>query len=151
MAAGNPLSRAFWASAESVLSSIRAGTATHGNVREWPEATGTEPIQLIPSELFLWPEDNERGPVTAELYSLLVAHLEALVAEGTIDPDRLVAGDAAALASYRQIQLEWLGSPLPDGRVPGLAIADEEADEFLEAWKHGRMRIATRDGSSASC
>lgn len=34
MAAGNPLSRAFWASAESVLSSIRAGTATHGNVRE---------------------------------------------------------------------------------------------------------------------
>lgn len=86
--------------------------------------------------MFLWPKENERGPVTAELHSLLVGHLEALVAEGTIDPDRLVAGDAAALASYRQIQLDWLRSPLPDGRVPALAVADEEVDEFLEAWEN---------------
>ena len=134
MAARTPLSGAFWASAESMLSSIKAGTAMHGNVREWLEATGTEPIQLIPGELFLWPEPNERGPVTAELHALLVAHLEALVAEGTIDPDRLVAGDAAALGSYRQTQVDWLRSPLPDGRVPALAVADEEVDELLDAW-----------------
>lgn len=135
MTAGNPLSGAFWASAEPVLSSIRAGTATQGDVLGWLEATGTEPIRLMPDELFVWPEDNERGPVAAELHGLLVTHLEALVAQGTIDPDRLVTGDPDALASYRQIQADWLRSPLPDGRVPGFAVADEEDAEFLQAWE----------------
>lgn len=135
MTAGNPLSGAFWASAESVLSSIRASTATQGSVRGWLEATGTEPIRLMPDELFVWPEEDERGPVAAELHALLVKHLEALVAQGAIDPDRLVTGDPDALASYREIQADWLRSPLPDGRVPGFAVSDEEDAEFLQAWE----------------
>lgn len=134
IAAGNPLSSTFWASAESMLSSINARSATHGAVRKWLEATGTEPTQLLPDELFMWPDENERGPVTAELHALLVAHQETLVAAGMIDPDWLVAGDAAALASYRQIQIDWLHTPLPDGRVPRFAVADEEADELLREW-----------------
>ena len=134
MAAGNPLSSPFWVRAESVLTAIRAGNATIGDVQAWLEATGTEPIQLIPDEMFVWPDKDERGPVAAELHDLLVAHLEELVAKGTIDPDRLVVGDAAALSAYEQVQRDWLNSPLPDGRVPFDALADEESDKFLQMW-----------------
>ncbi|TDD66354.1 hypothetical protein E1262_22385 [Jiangella aurantiaca] len=134
MAASNPMSTTFWASAEAVLSSIRAGGASIGSVREWLEATGTEPIQLIPGEMFMWPDENERSALAAELHALLVAHLEALVADGVIDPDRLAAGDAAALAAYRQIQVDWLRSPLPDGRVPASALDEEGIAEFVAEW-----------------
>ncbi len=134
LAAGNPQSSTFWASAETVLPAISAGTATVGNVKEWLEATGTEPIQMFPSELFFWPDEDERSSLAAELHALLIAHLELLVADGTIDPDRLAARDAAALAAYRQIQLDWLRAPLPDGRVPADAILDEQMDEYAAEW-----------------
>lgn len=134
MAAGNPLSTPFWTSAEAVLTSITAGGATIGSVRTWREATGTEPIDTLPSEIFVWPDEDERSPLAAELHALLVAHLEALVADGTIDPDRLATGDAAALAAYRQIQADWLHAPLPDGRVPADAVLNEKFDEYAAEW-----------------
>ncbi|MQA62728.1 MAG: hypothetical protein GEU86_14830 [Actinophytocola sp.] len=133
-AAGNPLSATFWNSTEATLSSIEAGSATVGDVRLWLEATGTEPTQLFPAEGFLWSDEDERGPVAAELHARLVSHLEALVAAGVIDSDLLVRSDDAALAAYRQAQLDWLRAPLPDGRVPFDAIAEEEDDEFLAKW-----------------
>lgn len=133
--AGSPLSEVFWASAEQILASIMEKRATVGEVRQWLEATGSEPTHLIPAELFVWPDEDERGPVATELHAQLVSHLAALVADGTIDPDRLLAGDRDALASYRQIQLDWLHTPLPDGQEPAHAIADEDADEFLAEWE----------------
>jgi len=47
LAAGNPLSAGFWASAEATLTQIADGTATVGDVRTWLEATGTEPTGII--------------------------------------------------------------------------------------------------------
>lgn len=47
VAAGNPLSIPFWESAEAVLTSIRQGTATRGEVQSWLGATGTEPLDIL--------------------------------------------------------------------------------------------------------
>lgn len=68
------------------------------------------------------------------MHAQLVRHLESLVADGTIDPDRLVTGDLAALAAMRQLQSSWLTTALPDGRIPRQAIEDESDDAFFAAW-----------------
>ncbi|MDP4507395.1 hypothetical protein [Nonomuraea turcica] len=133
MSAGNPLSLAFWDSAKATLSSIESGIATVGDVQRWIESTGTEPILMTPS-YFVWPEEDERGPVAAEMYAKLVAYLEERVESGEIDPDALAAGDPGARRAYEELQEHWLSTPLPDGRVPGHAVSDEQDEELFAAW-----------------
>ncbi|SDI82799.1 hypothetical protein [Nonomuraea jiangxiensis] len=133
IAAGNPLSPAFWDSAKATLGLIEAGLATVGDVQRWIESTGTEPILLTPS-YFVWPEEDERGPVAAEMFGRLVAYLEERVRAGEIDPDALVTGDAAARSAYEELQERWLSMPLPDGRVPRFAVTDEQDEEPFAAW-----------------
>lgn len=133
LAAGNPLSAAFWDSAKATLTGIEAGVATVGDVQRWLESTGTEPI-LITRSYFVWPEEGERGPVAAELYERLVAHLEQHVSGGDIDPDRLVAGDSEAREVYEGIQDRWLSTALPDGRVPSIAVGDELDEGLFASW-----------------
>lgn len=132
-AAGNPLSRAFWEHTEALLDSIAERRATVGDVRTWLEATGSEPTMLVAGG-FVWQEEAERGPVAREMHARLVAHLEELVAVRTVDPDRLLAGDEAALARYEEVQVAWLYAPQPDGRQPIWAVSDEEDAEFLADW-----------------
>jgi hypothetical protein len=132
LAAGNPLSAAFWDSAAATMQKIADGSATIGDVQNWLEATGTEPSPII--GLFVWDNEDERSPLQAEMHRLLVAHLEKLLAAGTIDPDRLTAGQTAALREHRRRQEQWMMSPLPDGRVPMWAVTDEQDDEFLAEW-----------------
>lgn len=132
-AAGNPLTLVFWETAKQTLGAIESGRATVGDVQRWLESTGTEPI-LLTSGYFLWPEEDERGPVAQEMYSRLVAHLEEHVEAGQIDPDALASGDRAARRAYEELQERWLNSPLPDGRVPGFAVSDEQDEELFAAW-----------------
>lgn len=134
VAAGNPLTIVFWDGAEAMLIKIASGEALLGEVRAWLAATGTEPEAYLPELLHAWPEEDEIGPVATEMHARLVAHLESLVADGTIDPDRLAAGDPADLTAYRQHQADWLTTPLPDGRVPYEAVQDEQDEDFLTAW-----------------
>ncbi|MGV9303676.1 MULTISPECIES: hypothetical protein [unclassified Nonomuraea] len=133
LAAGNPLSPVFWDTARATLSSIEAGTATVGDVQRWLEATGSEPILLTPS-YFVWPEEDERGPVAEEMYALFVAYLERRVEAGETDPDALATGDPAARAAYEELQERWLNTALPDGRVPVLVVSDEQDEELFAAW-----------------
>lgn len=132
LAVGNPLSAAFWDSAAWTLGKIADGSATVGDVRDWLEATGTEPSSII--GLHVWDDEDERSPLQADVHKMLVAHLEDVLAAGVIDPDRLVAKDAAAQQEHRRLQEEWMMSPLPDGRVPMWAVTDEQDDEFLAEW-----------------
>ena len=132
LAAGNPLSAPFWDGAAATMQKVADGSATVGDVQDWLEATGTEPAPII--GLHVWDEEDERSPLQAEMYGLLVAHLEELLASGTTDPDRLAAGDAAVLREHRRLQEEWMTSELPDGRVPMWAVSDEEDDKFLAEW-----------------
>jgi hypothetical protein len=133
MAAGNPLSLAFWESARSTLGMIESGAATVGDVQRWVESTGTEPMLMTPG-YFVWPEEDERGPVAEEMFSLLVRYLEERVSAGEIDPDALVAGDPGARRTYEDLQERWLSTPQPDGRVPGFAVSDEQDEELFAAW-----------------
>jgi hypothetical protein len=132
LAAGNPLSAAFWNSATATMRKIADGSATKGDVLNWLEATGTEPSSMI--GLFVWDDEDERGPLQADIHGLLVAHLEELLAAGTIDPDRLATGQTATLREHRRLQERWMMSPLPDGRVPMWAVSDEQDDELLAEW-----------------
>ena len=132
-AAGNPLSRAFWDHAEAMLTRIMEGHATIGEVRRWIQASGSEPIMLVAGG-FLWPEEEERGPVAREMHALLVTHLEQLVETGAVDPDRLLAGEHESWTAYEQAQEQWLKRPLPDGREPIWAVTDEDDEEFLAGW-----------------
>ena len=132
LAAGNPMSAAFWDSAAATMQAVADGSATIGDVQNWLEATGTEPSRMI--GLHVWDDEDERSPLQADMHNLLVAHLEELLAAGVTDPDRLVAGDAAALREHRRKQEEWMMSPLPDGRVPMWAVSDEMDDQFLAEW-----------------
>jgi hypothetical protein len=132
LAAGNPLSAAFWDGAAATMQAVADGSATIGDVQNWLEATGTEPSRMI--GLHVWDDEDERSPLQADMHNLLVAHLEELLAAGVTDPDRLAAGDAAALQEYRRQQEEWMMSPLPDGRVPMWAVSDEMDDQFLAEW-----------------
>jgi len=132
LAVGNPLSAGFWDGAAATMQKVADGSATVGDVQEWLEATGTEPSPII--GLHVWDDEDERSPLQAEMYGLLVAHLEGLLANGKIDPERLSAGDAAVLREHRRLQEEWMTSELPDGRVPMWAVSDEEDDKFLAEW-----------------
>ncbi|GGS66178.1 hypothetical protein GCM10010156_26460 [Planobispora rosea] len=132
-AAGNPLSVAFWESAKATLSAIEAGNATVGDVQWWLESTGTEPL-LLTRSFFVWPEEDERGPVAEEMYRRLVAHLEERVAAGEIDPDALARRDGNARETYEELQERWLGTPLPDGRIPRTVVSDEQDEEMFAAW-----------------
>ncbi|PZG30860.1 hypothetical protein C1I98_30830 [Spongiactinospora gelatinilytica] len=134
MGASNPLSAMFWDSAKATLGAIESGVATVGDVQHWLEATGTEPI-LLTRSFYVWPEEDERGETTGEMYDLLVAHLEGRVVVGEIDPDALAAEDPAARLAYEDLQERWLVAPLPgDGRVPLEALTDEQEKELEEAW-----------------
>jgi hypothetical protein len=133
MAVGNPLSLPFWDSAKTTLSAIESGGATVGDVQRWLESTGTEPL-LLTRSFFVWPEEDERGPIGAEMFRGLVAYLEERVAAGEIDPDALAQGDEDAREVYADLQERWLTSPLPDGRMPGAAVSDEQDEELFAAW-----------------
>ncbi|MEU4534933.1 hypothetical protein AB0G15_08715 [Streptosporangium sp. NPDC023825] len=133
LAAGNPLSVPFWDSAKATLSAIESGGATVGDVQRWMESTGTEPLLLTPS-FFVWPEEDERGPVGEEMFHRLVAYLEERVAAGEVDPDALARGDEQAREAYADLQERWLTGPLPDGRIPGTAVSDEQDEELFAAW-----------------
>lgn len=132
IAAGNPLSAAFWQSADQLLARMEVGTATVGEVRRWIEASGSEPTQII--GLLVWDEQGERLPVADQLYGELVEHLEGLVRAGAIDPDQLLSGDPAATAAYVEVQERWLDETLPGGATRREAILDEEDEGLLEDW-----------------
>ncbi len=132
LAAGNPLSQAFWSSAENILHLIDDGEATVGDVRSWLEATGTEPNGII--GLHVWDDASDRSQLAAEMHVRLVNHLEERLAAGEIDPDRLVAGDPAARRGYVEIQERWMTTALPDGRVPMNVLLDEKDEEFMAEW-----------------
>jgi hypothetical protein len=132
LAAGNPLSAAFWSSAETVLQLIAGGDATVGDVRTWLEATGTEPNGII--GLHVWDDQPERSQLAAEMHTRLVSYLEEQLAEGEIDPDLLATADPAACSGYIELQERWMTSTLPDGRVPMDALLEEKDEEFLAEW-----------------
>lgn len=132
IAAGNPLSSAFWDSAATMLQRLADGDATEIDVERWLETTGTEPAPMI--GMLVWDDEDERGPVQTEVYGLLVDYLEGLVTAGLIDPDRLVTGGVAVLREHRRLQEEWMVAPLPDGRVPMSVVTDEVDEEFLAEW-----------------
>ena len=132
LAAGNPLSAAFWESAERVLTLIDDGTATVGDVRSWLEATGTEPAGMI--GMHVWDEASQRSQLAEEMHVRLVAHLEEQLTAGLIDPDSLAAGDQAARRGYIEIQERWMTSPLADGRVPMDVLLDEKDEELFAEW-----------------
>ncbi len=130
--AGNPLSAAFWDSAAAILEKIAERSATVGDVQDWLEATGTEPAAMI--GMVVWDEEADRSPGQAEVFDLLVNHLEGLLADGLIDPDALVVGAASALQHHRQLQEDWMMAPLPDGRTPMWLVLDEEDEELSAEW-----------------
>jgi hypothetical protein len=132
LAAGNPLSAAFWSSAETVLQLIAGDDATVGDVRTWLEATGTEPNGII--GLHVWDDLSERSQLAAEMHTRLVSYLEEQLTAGEIDPDLLAAADPAACSGYIELQERWMTSALPDGRVPMDALLDEKDEEFLAEW-----------------
>jgi len=132
LAAGNPLSAVFWASAEAILHKIDDGDATVGDVRTWLEATGTEPNGII--GLHVWDEMSERSQLAAEMHTRLVSYLEERLAAGEIDPDLLVAADPGACQAHIELQERWMTSALPDGRVPMDALLDEKDEELFADW-----------------
>lgn len=132
IAAGNPLSAAFWDGTARILRMIADTSATVGDVQNWLEATGTEPSKII--GMLVWDDIAERSELQSEVYDLLVAYLEELLAAGQTDPDALAAGDVAALRAHRRRQEEWMMAPLADGRVPMWTVLDESDDEFLAEW-----------------
>lgn len=132
-ALGNPLSLPFWDSAKTTLGAIESGNATVGDVQRWLESTGTEPL-LLTRSFFVWPEEDERGPIAREMFQRLVTFLEERVAAGEIDPDALARREERARESYEDLQERWLNGPLSDGRVPGIAVSDEQDEELFAAW-----------------
>ena len=132
LAAANPLSAAFWDSAEAILHKISDHEATFGDVHGWLEATGTEPTGII--GLHVWEEPAERSTLQEEMHSRLVGYLEERLDAGEIDPDRLVAGDTQARGDYLALQEQWMTTALPDGRVPMTVLLDEQDEAFLADW-----------------
>ena len=132
LAAGNPLSAVFWASAEVILHKINDGDATVGDVRTWLEATGTEPNGII--GLHVWDEMSERSQLAEEMHTRLVSHLEERLAAGEIDPDLLAAADPAACQAHIELQERWMTSALTDGRVPMDMLLDEKDEELFAEW-----------------
>jgi hypothetical protein len=132
MAIGEPLSAAFWESAEQLLERIETGEATVGQVRKWLEASGSEPTQII--GLHVWDDEGERRPLADRLHAQLVDHLERQVLQGAIDPDRLLAHHPEAHRAYVAEQVRWLHERMPDGCTRMEALEDEQDEEFLADW-----------------
>lgn len=132
IAAGNPLSATFWDGTAVTLQKISNSSATAKEVQDWLEATGTEPAAVL--GMLVWDEVAERSPLQAEIYDLLVAHLEGLLAAGQVNPDALAVGEPAALREHHRLQEAWMTAPLPDGRVPMWAVLEESDEEFLAEW-----------------
>jgi hypothetical protein len=132
LAAGNPMSAAFWAGTEDVLESLQEGTARTGDVRAWLEATATEPSSMI--GLHVWDEPPDRSRLQAELHGRLVRHLEDKLADGELDPDGLATGDPDAQLTWSRVQEQWMTSPLGDGRVPMDVLRCEQDPGFLAEW-----------------
>jgi hypothetical protein len=132
IAAGNPLSATFWDGTAVTLQKISNSSATAKEVQDWLEATGTEPAAVL--GMLVWDEVAERSPLQAEIYDLLVAHLEDLLADGQVNPDALAVGEPAALREHHRLQEAWMTAPLPDGRVPMWAVLEESDEEFLAEW-----------------
>jgi hypothetical protein len=132
LAAENPLSAAFWESAESTLTTIGEGDATFPGLQSWLETTGTEPTGVI--GLHVWDDPTERSPLQEEMHTRLVNHLEDQVTAGRIDPDGLVRGDPTARSAYLAIQQQWMTTPLPDGRVPMNVMLDEQDEQLFAEW-----------------
>jgi hypothetical protein len=132
ISAGNPMSAVFWDSAAATMQRIADDAATVGEVQNWLETTGTEPASMI--GMLVWDEQDERSSLQAEIYGLLVAHLEELVAAGRIDPDELATGGPAALEDHRRLQEQWMMAPQPGGRVPMWTVLDEADEELLAEW-----------------
>jgi hypothetical protein len=132
ISAGNPLSAVFWDTADAALHKIAEGSATVGDVQNWLETTGTEPASML--GMLVWDEPDERSAVQAEIYELLVAHLEELLAAGQIDPDELAKSGQDALQQHRRLQEQWMMAPLPDGRIPMWTVLDESDEEFEAEW-----------------
>jgi hypothetical protein len=130
--AGNPLSAAFWDSAAAVLEKIAERSATVGDVQDWLEATGTEPASML--GMLVWDEETERSPAQAEVFGLLVAYLDGLLADGLIEPDALLAGGPSAMRDHRRLQEDWMMAPLADGRIPMWVVLDEEDEALSAAW-----------------
>jgi hypothetical protein len=140
IAAGNPMSALFWESAGRTVQRIAEHAATVGEVQDWLEATGTEPASMI--GMLVWDEPDERSAVQAEIYQLLVRHLEDQLAAGRISPDELIGG-GAALADHRHLQERWMMAPLPDGRVPMWTVLDESDEQFLAEWDAAEAEALT--------
>jgi hypothetical protein len=132
ISAGNPLSAVFWDTADAALQKIADGSATVGDVQNWLETTGTEPASML--GMLIWDEPDERSPLQAEIYQLLVVHLEELLAAGRIDPDELALAGLDALQRHRRLQEEWMMAPLPDGRIPMWTLLDESDEEMQAEW-----------------
>lgn len=132
ISAGNPLSAVFWDTADAALQNIADGSATMGDVQHWLETTGTEPASML--GMLVWDEPDERSQVQAEIYDMLVAHLEELLAAGRIDPDELATGGPEALQQHRRLQEDWMMEPLPDGRIPMWTVLDESDEELQAEW-----------------
>ncbi len=132
ISAGNPLSAVFWDTAGDALQKIAEGSATVGEVQNWLETTGTEPASML--GMLVWDEPDERSPLQAEIYHMLVAHLEELLAAGRIDPDELARAGQEALQRHRRLQEEWMMAPLPDGRIPMWTVLDESDEELQAEW-----------------
>jgi hypothetical protein len=132
IAAGNPLSATFWDGTAVILQKIGDSSATAKDVQDWLEATGTEPTAVL--GMLVWDDVAERSPLQAEIYDLLVAHLEDLLAAGQVNPDALAVGEPAALREHHRLQEAWMMAPLPDGRVPMWAVLEESDEEFLAEW-----------------
>jgi len=132
IAAGNPLSVTFWDGTAVALQKLADNSATVGDVQDWLEATGTEPAAVL--GMLVWDEVAERSPLEAEIYDLLVAHLEDLLTAGQVNPDALAVGDPAAVREHHRLQEAWMMAPLPDGRVPMWAVLEESDEEFLAEW-----------------
>jgi hypothetical protein len=132
IAAGNPLSATFWDGTAVTLQKIADGSATIGDVQNWLEATGTEPAAVL--GMLVWDDVAERSPLQTEIYDLLVAHLDDLLAAGQVDPDALASGDTLAVQAHLRLQEAWMMAPLPDGRVPMWTVLDEVDEEFLTEW-----------------
>jgi hypothetical protein len=132
ISAGNPLSAVFWDTADVALHKIAEGSATVGDVQNWLETTGTEPASML--GMLVWDEPDERSAVQAEIYELLVGHLEELLAAGQIDPDELAQAGQDALQQHRRMQEQWMMAPLPDGRIPMWTVLDESDEEFEAEW-----------------
>lgn len=130
--AGNAFSVAFWESCERTLGRIASGEATFGEVNDWLESTGTHPTRMI--DMLVWDDDGERGPVADEVHAALVTHLEQLVADGRINPDRLVAGDPEERDAYVEAQRAWLFAEDEQGQAPAWRVMDEEDAELEAAW-----------------